>query len=736
MKRLLFLFILVICLFITGQEKLTLHLANKSSSGMPVAKIDSVIFNKTSESVTFMLNDSVYNLGINQIDSISFQEIGNIIKISYNENETRVVNPYAFEGLKISINGNDVTVVSESETKDLIYELSGNCGNGSFNLSSQKSCILRLNGLTLGNNDGPAINILSGKAVTVILPEGMVNNISDGYSYEDATLKAALFSEGQLIFNGGGTLNVTGKGVDKHGICSDDYIQFDNGNINVLAAIKDGIHGKDGVFVNGGTLKITSAGDGIDCEDGPFIMKTGNVDITNSGIDVSGIKTDSTLTMTGGKINVSLTGNNSKALKSKKLMQLSGGEIVLTTSGGVVLEPGTVSGRYDPSYCTAVRSDGIIKLNGSDLKIISTGVAGKGISSETGITISGGNTDISTSGNGAKYTNNEGAIDSYNSTGLSSDGFIELLSGNIKINCSGSASKGISSDGNINIGSSSGSPVLNVTTTGAKINLYTSGREVVYAESKAIKSDGAITFDNGTANISSADDGLKSDVSITINNGILNITKSVEGIEAPVITVNNGTVNITASDDSFNATKGSGGEGNDGSYLYLKGGNIFANSTNGDGLDSNGNIVISGGKIVVHGPQSQPEVGMDYNGTCSVTGGFLVISGTNSNMTQAPGTASTQYSVKATTSGAIPAGTLFHIQDATGSNLLTFKPLRSFYSIVFSSPDLKAGTNYSIYTGGVSTGENTNGLFSGGIYSGGTLKKTFTITSRVTSLTF
>jgi len=692
MKRLFFLFLLVICLIITGQEKLTLHLANKSVTGVPVTKIDSIIFNKNTESVTFMLKDSVFNLGITKIDSISFLETGDIIKIVYNENETRIINPYAFEGIKISINGNDVTVVSESETKDLIYELSGYCGNGSFNIFSHKSCILKLNGLNLGNNDGPAINILSGKTVTVNLPEGMINNISDGSTYTEATLKAALFSEGQLIFNGGGMLNVTGKGVDKHGICSDDYIQFDNGNINVLAALKDGIHGKDGVFVNGGNIKIASASDGIDCENGPFMMKTGYVDITNNSIDVSGIKTDSTMTMTGGKINVSLTGNNSKALKSKNLMQLSGGEIVITTSGGVVLEPGTVSGRYDPSYCTAVRSDGIIKLNGSDLKIISTGVAGKGISSETGIIISGGNIDISTSGNGAKYTNNSGVIDSYNSTGLSSDGFIELLSGNIKITCSGSASK-------------------------------------------AIKSDGAIIFDNGTANISSADDGLKSDVSVTVNNGTLNIIKSVEGIEAPVITVNDGSVNITASDDSFNATKGSGGEGNDGSYLYLKGGNIFANSTNGDGLDSNGNIIISGGKIVVHGPQSQPEVGMDYNGTCSVTGGYLVISGTNSNMTQAPGTASTQYSVKATTTRALAAGSLFHIQDTSGNSILTFKPLRSFYSIVFSSPELKTGITYSIYTGGICSGENQNGLYSGGIYSGGTLKKTFTISSKITSVT-
>jgi hypothetical protein len=67
--------------------------------------------------------------------------------------------------------------------------------------------------------------------------------------------------------------------------------------------------------------------------------------------------------------------------------------------------------------------------------------------------------------------------------------------------------------------------------------------------------------------------------------------------------------------------------------------------------------------------------------------------------------------------------TLFHIEDASGNNLITFKPVRSVYYLVFSSSDLKNGSSYSIYTGGTSTGTNKNGVYSGGNYSGGTLKK-------------
>ena len=195
-------------------------------------------------------------------------------------------------------------------------------------------------------------------------------------------------------------------------------------------------------------------------------------------------------------------------------------------------------------------------------------------------------------------------------------------------------------------------------------------------------------------------------------------------------------MSLVSSDDCFNATFGNGGENDDGSLLSLLGGDVVVNTSGGDGLDSNGDILVTGGTIIVHGPPSQPEVGMDYNGTCNVNGGFLVISGTNSNMTQAPSNSSAQYSIKAKSNTQLSASTLFHIQDASSNNILTFQPLRSYYSIVFSSADLLNGATYSIYTGGSCSGTVSNGLYTGGVYSGGTLKKTFTISRIVTNVTF
>ena len=163
--------------------------------------------------------------------------------------------------------------------------------------------------------------------------------------------------------------------------------------------------------------------------------------------------------------------------------------------------------------------------------------------------------------------------------------------------------------------------------------------------------------------------------------------------------------------DGFNATKGNGGETNDGSCLYLYGGTVNVNVIGGDGLDSNGNIVMTGGTVVVQGPPSSPEVALDYNGTFNISGGLLIASGPNSgNMIQTVSSTSSQRAVKVTMSSLLTTSTLFHIQDSQGSSLVTFKPVRNVYYIIFSSSDLVNGSTYSIYTGGTSTGTNEGGL--------------------------
>jgi hypothetical protein len=390
-----------------------------------------------------------------------------------------------------------------------------------------------------------------------------------------------------------------------------------------------------------------------------------------------------------------------------------------------------VTGKYKDGITS---KDGLIIKSGN----ITVNSADDGIRGKDYVIVRGGTTSVNSKGDGLKSDNEENT----------SMGFIKVESGKLNvIASSGDAMSAqtnvIITDGEVSLTAGGGSSVSkneSISTKGIKATsgITISGKTItVSSADDAIHTTGNVVINGGVINLSTSDDAIHGESSITINSGDITISKSYEAIESANITVKDGNISLVASNDGFNASKGlvSGGtESNDGSTLTISGGYIVVNVSNGDGLDSNGNITISGGTIIVHGPSSQPEVGIDYNGTCNVTGGFLAVSGTNSNMTQAPSTSSTQYCVKVLLTSSLSANTIFHIQDASGNDVLTFKPLRSYSSVILSSPSLKSGATYYIYTGGSSTGTEKNGLYQGGTYTAGASYANFTVSSIITSL--
>jgi len=387
----------------------------------------------------------------------------------------------------------------------------------------------------------------------------------------------------------------------------------------------------------------------------------------------------------------------------------------------------SVTGRFN---------DGIVSKDGLTIQSGSITVQAKndGIQGKDYVALSGGTISVSAGGDGIKGQNEDdlssGFIKSESASvtvtaagdGVVSQSDIRILSGALSITSGGGSSKTVAS-------------TLSAKGIKAGYHLILEGGSVqVNSADDGLHSNLDLTINNGTVSVSSGDDGIHAEKNILISGGTVTVSKSVEGIEGGKITLEDGIITVNSSDDGINATYGTGGESADGSLFSMSGGSLLVNSTTGDGLDSNGDVRISGGQIIVHGPQSNPEVGLDYNGTCVITGGTVIISGTNSNMIQAPGTASTQYSLKLILTSAKAAGTLFHIEDADGNSVVTFKPLRSYYSIVYSSPQLLKGTTYRVFTGGTVTGTDYGGFFTGGTYSGGTLYTTFTVSSIVSSI--
>ena len=145
---------------------------------------------------------------------------------------------------------------------EIIYALSGTSTDGSLLLEGSFKCSVELNGVTLTNPSGPAINIQNGKRISVSAKSSTVNTLVDG---ANETYNGCLHCKGHLKFKGKGTLNVTGN--SRHAIYSKEYCEVKNLVLNIASAVKDGIHCKEYFFMESGTVSISNTGDdGIQVE--------------------------------------------------------------------------------------------------------------------------------------------------------------------------------------------------------------------------------------------------------------------------------------------------------------------------------------------------------------------------------------------------------------------------------------------------------------------------------------
>ena len=172
---------------------------------------------------------------------------------------------------------------------------------------------------------------------------------------------------------------------------------------------------------------------------------------------------------------------------------------------------------------------------------------------------------------------------------------------------------------------------------------------VITAGGDTIHSDGDIIIESGTLTLSSGDDGMHADGILTINDGVIDIQKCYEGLEATDIIVNGGTIDIVSSDDGINGVGGNDNSGNSGNgpqdnfsgtkaSITINGGTITIAagiSGNGDGLDANGTITISGGDMVIKTPSSYRDYSdIDYDTSFSLTGGRVRILDANGTYTE------------------------------------------------------------------------------------------------------
>lgn len=121
-----------------------------------------------------------------------------------------------------------------------------------------------------------------------------------------------------------------------------------------------------------------------------------------------------------------------------------------------------------------------------------------------------------------------------------------------------------------------------------------------------------------------------------------------------------------------------------------------------DGIDSNGDIYITGGTIFVSvvnsGSNSAVDYGSESGGICEISGGTIVACGSYS-MAESFDSTSEQCSVLYTISEGVEAGTEISLEDTNGNVLLSYTVPCSFSSALLSCPQMQLGETYRIRAG-------------------------------------
>lgn len=415
-------------------------------------------------------------------------------------------------------------------------------------------------------------------------------------------------------------------------------------------------------------------------------------------------------------------------------------DLTITGSGAL-----TVHGNYNDGIAS---KDGLVIAGGT----ITVDALDDGIRGKDYVVVKDGNVTVDAKGDGLKSDNDT-------DTSL---GYVAIEQGTITVDAGGDAitaqSNVLIAGGNFVLTSGGGRGNAVDETTSAKGIKGQAGVTIdggtftIDAADDAVHSNGVIVVNDGTFAIATGDDGLHADASLTVDGGVIDITKSYEGIESAVIIIDAGDISIVASDDGLNVAGGNdasgmgfGGPPAPGSesgqdmfaatndyYLNVHGGTIVIDAV-GDGLDVNGSVDMTGGVLIVNGPTEQMNGALDFDAPFTISGGTVIAAG-SAGMAQVPGGASSQNSVLIYFNTTQPAGTLVHIQNSAGENVLTFAPSKAYQSLAFSSPALVTGETYTVSVGGSATGTVQDGVYTDGSYTPGMEYASFTVSGVTTQV--
>ena len=413
-------------------------------------------------------------------------------------------------------------------------------------------------------------------------------------------------------------------------------------------------------------------------------------------------------------------------------------------------------------------SDAVITVDELTLNIEA---ADDGLSCDDELTIRGGRVNITAGGDAVKASPDTDDAENPDTTSL---GNVTVSGGTMTLTA---ANDGVQADGDLTISGGT----FAVTANGG----HTTTLSDEDASCKGLKAGKTLTVSGGTVNVDSADDALHAN-DVTVSGGTLtlasgddavhadndlvvgvkgssstsnpkiDITASYEGLEGTTVSVYSGDIDVAASDDGVNAANSDFGERSDKYAIHIAGGDLYIDAGS-DGLDSNNDINITGGRVEVYGADAMMDAAIDYDGTFTLSGGTLFGAGMEpgagtqayiavgetspsgghggmgmtrpdktdgSTMTPPDGqqngtrpekpsddkngwTGGKGQSANRESALGIKKGSVITVQDASGKTLYTATALGSMSSVIFSSADIKEGETYTVLVDGASVGTAT-----------------------------
>ena len=442
-------------------------------------------------------------------------------------------------------------------------------------------------------------------------------------------------------------------GVDAALFSRDDLTINGPGSLDVQALAGHGIAGNDRLVITGGSISVNAVRDALHANDCLYLCNASlSLTAEDEGIDVNG--ETSFLYLESGRVEIKSADNGISALGS---LLIAGGELSIDAGDDGISATDRIT-----------ISDGAVTIRAYD----------DGIHSDTSVSISGGTIDIPECYEGMEAVTVEitgGEISIFpEDDGINANGGSGGFGGGPGMGMGGHAGFGMGRDDQGN------------------------GRRDFHADAEGSAEAGAENMQGGfpDGRMNSPADGEWPQRPDFPAEGMPSEMPAMPEMSTelhPGQRENAGQPASTAS-DSVTET-----------WIHISGGSVtIVNeiARDADGLDSNGDILITGGSVrislVNSGSNSALDYGLESGGTCVITGGEVIACGSYS-MAEGFDSSSTQCSVLYNFARGADAGTEVRLEDSNGRVILSYEVPNTFSSVVLSSPELKTGETYTIRIG-------------------------------------